>query len=299
MRTPRRLRWRIKVIISILAVLLVGTMPALAHAQLDSSEVRIFAVTGFGVPRLDPIAVVTDSMWRNPIDRGTDEERANWDTYYATRPTLFLFARNIRVGLATAVPAPPPEICFDIAGQLRWESDRTSTWAPAAVATTDSLFGGSPLARTPVNREQRALWEAIGAVASRHGVPEELIERLAPAGETLTVLTPEGEPRALVGGVTATGVGRNERGLRRDRLVAVFVIVRVGDIAMDVQLEWTNDAVEDGVRSWQLVDVMDLTRDGTPELIVRTSGYEGWRYEVLDEVQGEWEVIHRGGGGGC
>jgi hypothetical protein len=299
MQSTRRLRWRIKVAMSVSVVLFIGMVPAAAHAQVDRGEVRIFAVNSRHPLRVDPIAVVTDGVWRVPFRTGTDAEREEWRAYYATRPTLYLFARNMRVGLATAVPATTPMFCFDITGRLWWESDRGSTPVPSVVAVTDSLFGGPPLARAPVNRERRALWEAIGAVANGHGVPDSLIERLAPAGEMLTLLTPEGEPQAVVGGVTATGIGTTDRGFRGDRLVAVFVILRAAGNAMDVQLEWTSDEVGDLVRSWELLEIMDLTRDGTAELIIAKLGYEGWHYEVLDQVGSEWEVIYRGGGGGC
>ncbi len=299
MRSPRKPQWRITVMMLTLAVLLVEAVPSLAYAQVDRSEVRIFAIMGSGLPRVDPIAVLTGGSWRNPMLRGTDDERHEWGAYYATRPTLFLLAKNVRIGRATAAPTPPPEICFDITGQLQWESARASTSPPAMVAVTDSLFGGPPLARAPFHRERRALWDAIGTVAAGAGVPDSLIERLTPAGALLTALTPEGEPRSLVGAVTATGIGLNQLGLRRDRLVAVFVILRLDGDATDVQLGWTSDEVGDLVTSWELVDIMDVTRDGTAELIVRRLGYAGWRYEVLDEVGSEWEVIYRGGGGGC
>jgi hypothetical protein len=299
MRSPSKPPWQMKLTMLTLAALSVEAVPSLAHAQLDRGEVRIFAIVGFGLQRVDPIAVVTDSIWRNPISGTEDEVLAEWGAYYAARPRLYLFARNGRVGRGIAAPASTPQFCFDITGQLRWEAARASVSPPAMVAVTDSLFGGRRLARPPVYRERRALWDAIATVAADNGVPDSLIERFTPAGAPLTVLTPEGEPRALVGGVAARGMGLNELGLRRERLVAVFVILRANGEAMEVQLDWTNDAVGDGVMSWWLVDVMDLTRDGTPELLIQNSGYEGWHYEILDEVGGEWEVIHRGGGGGC
>lgn len=299
MRSFRTPPWLMRVTMLTLAALLVGAVPSLVHAQVDSSEVRIFAITGFGLQRVDPIAVVTAGTWRNRILRGSEDDQDEWAAYYATRPTLFFFARNLRIGRGTAAPRSTPQFCFDITGQLRWESARASTSPPAMVAVTDSLFGGPPLARAPVYRERRALWDAIETVAAGEGVPDSLIERFTPAGALLTVLTPDGEAQALVGAVSATGIGLNDRGLRRDRLVAVFVIVRSDGDAMDVQLGWTSDEVGDLVTSWELVDIMDLTRDGTPELLIRRLGYEGWRYEILDEVGSEWEVIHQGGGGGC
>lgn len=120
--------------------------------------------------------------------------------------------------------------------------------------------------------------------------------KLEPIGPLLAVTDGGGAALATTGAFRIDSWITTPEGWEMDRLVAVFLILKADG---GVWLEWLNDATGDGVASRSLVDVVDLTLDTTPELVVKSLGYEGWGYEVYDLTGGAWSRVFRGGGGGC
>ncbi len=266
-----------------------------AGAQTQTARQIVFAVRNGETFEIDPIVVFQGGEWFDPLGHRGEDVPMEWRAYYATQPDLWLLAHNEVIAAGRADSSPPPP-CFDLFGHFN--PDEPTPLGPdwTGLATTDRRIGGAPLGRPANETEGRTLRETARRLARSSGVEDSLAAKLEPFGPHLAVTDGVGAALATAGAFRISSWITTPEGWEVDRLVAVFLILKADG---GVWLEWLNDATGDAVASRSLVDVVDLTMDGTPELVVKSLGYEGWGYEVYDLADGEWSRIFTGGGGGC
>lgn len=266
-----------------------------AGAQAQTSRRIVFAVHNGERLEIDPIVVFQDGEWSNPRGSGGEDVPMRWRAYYATQPDLWLLAHNEVIAVGHADSSPPPP-CFDLFGHFKSEelAPLPPNWTGLATTTRD--IGGAPLGRAANEAESRTLRATARRVARLGGVEDSLTAKLEPFGPLLTVTDGGGVALAIAGGFRISSWIITPEGWEVDRLVAVFLILKADG---GVWLEWLNDATGTDMASRSLVDVVDLTRDATPELVIKSLGYEGWGYEVYDLSGREWSQVFDGGGGGC
>jgi len=257
--------------------------------------VVLFAARMIEAVEIDPIVIFEGGAWLNPTGRGGEDEPVRWRDYYATGPHLRLLARNEVIAAGHAQPTPPA-VCFDLLGRLVMEGPAPVDEEWVGLATSDLTTGGPVLGRAASEGERATLLEAARRVAGTGGVEDSLTARLAPFGPLLALADGGVSPSAMVGAFRVSSWRTTETRGEVDRIVAVLVILKPNG---DIWFDWLSDETGDAVSAKSVVDVIDLTADGTPELVVRSLGYEGWSYDVWDVIDGEWSRIFSGGDGGC
>lgn len=268
-------------------------------AQVQAPREVVFAVHYGEALEVDPIVVFQAGAWLDPRGDGGEDVPLAWRAYYATRPELRLLSHNESVAAAHADSSPAP-LCFDLLGALRTDASAPLKPGWTGLATSSGRIGGPPLGRQATETERRQLAETAGRLARSGGVEDSLTAKLEPFGPLLAVTDGAGALLATAGAFRVSSWITTEEGWEVDRLVAVFLILKADGA---VWLEWLNDATGDAVASRSVVDVADLRLDArldaTPELVVKSLGYEGWGYEVYELTGDQWSRAFSGGGGGC
>lgn len=266
-----------------------------ASAQVEAPKEVVFAVQYGDALEIDPIVVFQTGEWLDPRGHGGEDVPMRWRAYYAAQPELQLLAHNEVIAVGHADSSPPP-LCFDLLGVLRADESTPLTPGWVGLAASGRPIGGAPLGRPATAAERERLGMSARRLARSGGVEDSLVVKLEPYGPPLAVMDATGAALATAGAFRISSWITTPEGWEVDRLVAVFLILKADG---GVWLEWLNDATGNAVASRSLVDVADLTMDATPELVVKSLGYEGWSYEVYDLADGEWSRIFTGGGGGC
>jgi hypothetical protein len=78
--------------------------------------------------------------------------------------------------------------------------------------------------------------------------------------------------------------------------LAFLVDGRTGDVH---ELLTTAGDAEMGTVRPEIVGFVDADGNGVHEIVLRTVGYETWRYHLFRRVDGRWLEVYAGGGGGC
>jgi hypothetical protein len=151
---------------------------------------------------------------------------------------------------------------------------------------------GAPWLRTVSSAERGQLDRMAAALFDAHGI--DLAQR--PRADTATaalLIHPNARP-VLVG-----TYARATQSSPLQRKAALLVIAEDGARGYRPAYVRFNEEVEDDMQSSELVDAADLDGDGMPELVIRTTYYEGWDYTILSRTEAGWIEVHRGGGTGC
>lgn len=265
--------------------------------QLDFTPV-VFAVTRSQASWtywVDPIVVLADGEWQDPIGDDPDGALAKWQGYYAGQPTLFLRKYNAAAGAVVAAPRAL-EFGFHVMGSARPTPEGSRPFQEG-LGVTDSLLGGPVLAHVATEEEQLALFEAATASGFRHGIAEPVLQGLQSIDTALSVLGADGNQIALAGvfaAYTTTVMGGQRYNTGGS---AILVVMKVGEDSAAVAYE-SLTRLPGGEGAVDLLDVIDLRQDGIPELILRVLGHEYHYYQILEHSRGSWRVAYEGGGGG-
>ena len=156
----------------------------------------------------------------------------------------------------------------------------------ALAADSDSLGLGESKRRAPSPNERSTVLELARRTYRRRGVPTSLINGMKITNLTAVDLDRDGNPE-LVGSFR----------VEQDRTAyLLFLIVDKHEGNYRIALQRYDEGLEDGE---DFVDELDLDGDGIGEVITQVSGSEVWTYSIYKRKAGRWQVVYKGGGGGC
>lgn len=156
----------------------------------------------------------------------------------------------------------------------------------ALAADSDSL-GLPEISRRALSPDERStVLELVRRTYRRRGVPASLIKSITVTNLTAVDVDRDGNPEFV-------GSFRIERD---EKAYLLFLIVEQRTGRYRIALQRYDEGFEHGE---DFVDALDVDKDGVGEVITQVSGYEVWEYAIYKRRGGRWQMVYRGGGGGC
>jgi hypothetical protein len=266
-----------------------------AEKKSTSSRTVIFAVTqGDGI-KIDPIVIIDRGRYLQPPG-GVDEEAGHFqDTpessqfaakYYRPGQTYQLLFGGGKVGSAT-VTNRTSRACISLAASVRLQtSQKIGGWVMALATDANSLGLHESSRHAPSVNERSAVLELAKRTYGQRGVPASLLTSIKVTNLTAVDPDHDGNPELV-------GSFRIEQDQKAHLL---FLIVGKHGGNYKIELQRYDEGLEDGE---DFVDELDVDGDGLGEVITQVSAYESWEYAIYKRKGGRWQVIYKGGGGGC
>ena len=267
----------------------------IAGKKSTSSRTVIFAVTqGDGI-KIDPIVIIDRGRYLQPPG-GVDADGEHFhDTpessqfaakYYRPGQTYQLLFGGGKVGSATVTNRTSRE-CISLAASVRIQtSQKIGGWVMALATDSDSLGLHGSSRQAPSATERSAVLELAKRTYGRRGVPASLLKSIKVTN--LTAVDPDHDANPeLVGSFR---IEQNQKAY------LLFLIVEKRGGNYQIELQRYGEGLEDGE---DFVDELDMDGDGFGEMITQVSAYESWQYAIYKWKGGRWQVIYKGGGGGC
>ncbi len=277
--------------------LLLGSLliaPLTAAVQGAKPRILLFAVKSDSgrVADLDPIAM-SDGLHFDSLPNGNEDS-------VSERFRASYFARNRRYRtyagghpMGWIVTSGPGEVgCTGLPGRGRLEPAQTTAWA--GLASNDTSLGG-PFRRRSLSPEEKRVLSGFASTAlEQAGAPH----RLASSAEALKSWAYEG-----AGGASSMLVGSFVReasaAATDDTTLAVFLVAEKTGASYRTTLTWTHSGVEENRQVRNLVDAIDLDRDGYVEVVTETSYYESYNFQIYKRGKAGWALAYESTMWGC
>lgn len=161
--------------------------------------------------------------------------------------------------------------------------------------------------RVPTEKEKATILKFADGLYSDNKVPASVAARAkvsnitAFAGKSGTMLI-----GSLYAEETVTLPTYDENGhptpqtYQADNVHAVFVVAeKTGDGPYKATYTWFHTGSDSSLETRDLVDLLDIDGDGTPEIVIESNGYEDVVYQVYKKQNGTWVEFFENSGGGC
>ena len=246
-------------------------------------------------PLIDPILVMVGSHLQVLADYNNvpDAFFKHFDaTYYRPGRAYPLLMRGSQSG-TLAVHEPSGIYCVSLVATVKLPVVLDKSQVALAVTSTNGLGLHENWRKTATTDQRSEFLRLVSALLKEKASRDVSVSNIEIESVYSTKLG-AGQPDSLVGNATLT----EKTTLRHLFLVATKdggeyrVALSSYHFVRDVE-DHTDDVDE------RFVDQLDLDNDGADEIITIVSYTESWDYIVYKQVQGTWEKIYEGGGGGC
>ncbi|MGW8394356.1 hypothetical protein [Pseudoduganella sp. HUAS MS19] len=270
--------------------------------RAPNEEKMLFAVDGEG---MSAVARFADGKWHGySASNGANEEERKNDQkfagrYFALGRAYNFYARGGVDGMVLA--AGRQEMgCSSMAANYKRVGAR--------LAVRSGLAANFALTEQPAGQElsvadaqKRSVLDVAGAMLKAQGVPAAAIARLlrAPAGnERGLLITAVPAPGQSSPALVASSSYSNPESGQGYSFLLVMEADRGGKYGATHRY-FKKMQTEEDAGSYSLLAYVDTDGDGQQELLLAYSGYESWRYEMLQRNGKGWNKLFEGGDGGC
>jgi len=161
--------------------------------------------------------------------------------------------------------------------------------------------------RAPTTDEKAVMLRLANAAYLDNKIPASVAEKAsvsnmtAFAGKSETMLIGSLVAHEITKGPTYDSEGHPTTDIvETDNIHSVFIIAeKMGDEPYKVTFTWFHSGSDSSLETLDLVDVLDIDGDGTPEIVMEDGGYEDVGYEVYKKTNGAWVKYFENAGGGC
>ncbi len=255
----------------------------------------IFAVSGGDGIKIDPIVIIDRGRFVKPPE-GIEQEAGRFkDTpqsskfaaeYYRPGHAYHLLFGGGKVGTA-AVIKRTSLACISLAANVRLQTtQKIGGWVRALATDSDSIGSPESSRRAPTPAERSTVLELAKRTYRQRGVPASLINSITVTNLTAVDLDHDSNPELV-------GSFRIELD---QKAYILFLIVGKHRGNYRIALQRYDEGLEKGE---DFVDEVDLDGDGIGEVITQVSGSEAWEYAIYKRKAVDWQVVYKGGGGGC
>ncbi len=292
-------------VVACLAVIFAAALSAAPQQQGNGSAAPAFLVLtrnhyaeGFSpegrTPKLGELILI--GIWATSAGAGgTAEGRAAdkyWvNNYYRRGMRYQVFQAGEAVGSATVLDSRPLE-CTSHAAVV--STNVPLAEAGFAIATNAPRRSHRSYRRQATAAERSRVLGLVRAEFRARGVSESALPSAQVDDLIATATRADGGHAVLVGRFSL----RTPAAMHR-----LFAVVATTGRAATVELanyhrvtdleDFKDEAAE------SFVDQFDFDGDGDDELVTETRGYESESFSVYRLVQGKWQLVHKGGEGGC
>jgi hypothetical protein len=275
-----------------------------AQQQVPSQSTIIFVVTPAEKgkeppsPTIDPLVVIEGAALKKPLEYSYDNQKESdakfgefEKSYYRPGRTYPLLMGGSAAGVLT-VEKP---IYFSCSSNMA--AVKLPVVIPehemALAATSSQGLGLHAKWRRHATPEQRAVFLKLAAIyLQQDGVAEAPIPAMKIDSLDATKWRADG-PDSLIGNLTL----KNASGIHHVFLVAT----KTGD---NYSMALTShhvarDEDDASMTEESFVDQLDLDNDGVDEIVTIFTYYESWDYAIYKLLNGSWQKVYQGGGGGC
>jgi hypothetical protein len=300
---------------SLLAMMLVWpASAALAFGQKKQAKTQprknadtvVFAVSrGSAGSSVDPIVIINQGRYTHPPSGDSDIsqlERFAGLYYRAGQKYRLMFGGGEAGAVTIKGWSGKDRDCSRTEGSAEIQSSAASARIGGKVmglATNSRLLGRAESSRrfpTPSEREQ--VGELAGSIYRQKGVPASLRQEMKTINMTATDL--DGDSREEI---IATFLIKKPKGARAAHVLFVLAepaskgfraaLTQYGHITeKDLMSGASFDDLGEEVLAEVLVDQLDLDRDGTAEVIIADTSFEGITYRIYKKQKGRWRKAY-------
>jgi hypothetical protein len=238
---------------------------------------------------LDPIATLHAGELRDPsLEEGGTLAAAFAREYYRPGRAYPVYSGGERVATAVVVGVEEP-VCTGLPARAMLTGGGSLR---RGLATDEPVELRRSTGRPATDAEIGSVRPLVAELWRARDLPEALTTGVEPLS-TLTFAVPGG-PRVLA------ATYRVDLDPELGNAASLLLIAEDRHGVYRPAFEWFHRSEgEVDVVVAELLDVLDLGRDGDPDLVIRSTYYESWDYRILSRTAGAWAERYRGGGGGC
>lgn len=278
----------------IIGLLVTSTIAALSQQPSASRGTVIFAVEKYdtGETIIEPVVIIKGKSFIKPPTGEEGDAASNKFTadYFKSGTKYRMLSGGGEAGLATVKERMEPG-CADLRAIITTNTIARIGGEVLALATNSESLGLKASSRRDQSEEERV---AIVQMAQRSfrqkGVTAALIKDMKASHLAALDLNHDGL-------FELTGSFSIDKG---ESVYSLFIIAQPEGLGYRNSFNWYYKSVsEAGRESQQLVDALDIDKDGVMEIIVQYIYYESYEFIIYKKQKGVWRSIYRGGGGGC
>jgi hypothetical protein len=278
----------------IIGLLITSTIAARSQKPSAANDTVIFAVEKYetGDILIEPVVIIKGRSFINPPsghegDKASDKFTAD---YFKSGMKYRMLSGGGEAGQVTVKERIEPG-CTDLRASITTNTIADLGGEVQALAINSDSFGSKTSARRDQSDEEKS---AIVKMAQRlfrqKGVAATLIKDMKASHLAALDINRDGL-------FELTGSFKIEKG---ESGYSLFIIAEPEGLGYRNAFNWYYKATsEAGHENEQLVDALDIDKDGTMEIIIQHLYYESYDFVIYKKQKGVWRNIYRGGGGGC
>jgi hypothetical protein len=250
-------------------------------------------------PIIDPVAVITQSGFEEPLNYGKAEGKeaeAMYDsfekTYLPSGQKYPLLFGGSQIGIVE-IQAAVGISCESLTATVKQSAPIPNAQRALAITSVQGLGLHTNWRQANTSEQRSEFLNAAASYLAKQGVTGVLPSAIKLRNLRLTKLRADG-PNALVGSITV----KNETTAHN-----LFLVIeqegttwRVAMASYHIAKDLADyvDVVEE-----DFVDQLDLEGDGVDEIVTISFYYESWDFAIYKKNGDKWEKAYSGGGGGC
>ena len=213
--------------------------------------------------------------------------------FYSPGTKFTLYVAGTATG-AVEIVRPAFEVqCWALSSAVNVTPPKAVSGMRMALASSATFKDAGYHRRAPSQSERSAVLDVAYSTLRTHQTPAVSVEK-AKVSNVTAFEGPLGV--ILVGSVVAITPVKDDG----DRLDAVFTIVeRDSDGTRPGPFIWFHTGSESTLETQDLVDLIDIDGDGTPEIVAQVEGYESVGYHIYQRKQGRWVDFYEQVASGC
>lgn len=243
---------------------------------------------------IEPFAYIVNGKLVN-IPGETDRKKFE-DTFYTGDKRYTLYSAGRATGYVQIIGSAFDIQCESFAASAQASPPDIVRGKRMALAS-DTLFRDNGLKRRPPTLDERRV---LIELATREYAKNKISIALARQIEVRNIAVFEGGPAPMMIGSFVVGEKTDRGGDGHDTIHAVFLIAEKTDAGQYGSTHsWFKSGTENEIETQDLVDVLDIDGDGTPEVVTQFGYYESNAYHVYKKADGKWADVYSNFGSGC
>lgn len=295
-KTTRRALLALLAVSTLNAVSVSASEPGVIFAVREYTRSGItYSAAGKNIKFLiEPFAYVGNGKLEN-LPESLDQKRFD-RAYYANRQRYTLFAGGNPSGTVSVRQQAFGIQCDGLAAVADVSPPGTVAGMRMGLASNVDFLATQYTRRAPSAEERAIALKLAQRIYTQNKAPKVVTTKVHVTN--ITVFQGPGR-NILVASFTANIINKESAYDRSVTHAAFLVAEKIGDAPYRTTLGWFNAGEEAGVQTQDLVDILDIDGNGTPEIVTQFAYYEAVEYHVYRKTDGQWKDFYRNFGAGC